>query len=193
MTWDVQVRQEDAAEQEVDWRLITTGFEYVPALLAPPISLTRAMFTTPRLEHHVEPIVVTVDDWIDTGSTGQVANMYFVLGSAPWEHRLAELRALMPDEGETRLREGAVQRGRQFLSRLTRPQMSTRQVRRPFLTVTGAGDLQLEWKQGDRYFEVEIPPTGPLSVWYETPTEEAELQLNSIEDLDEALASFFKK
>jgi hypothetical protein len=43
-----------------------------------------------------------------------------------------------------------------------------------FITSTGAGDIQIEWEIGDRYFEVEIPARGPFSYLSEKAGDERE-------------------
>lgn len=99
---------------------------------------------------------------------------------------------MLPAEtGAEHLQEGAIQRGRRLLNSVARLPV-VQSLSNPFLTVTGAGDLQIEWKQADKYFEVEIPPSGPFSIWYESAVEENELQVDDQEEIEEALSKFFE-
>jgi hypothetical protein len=43
-----------------------------------------------------------------------------------------------------------------------------------FLTMTGGGEIQIEWQIADRYFELEVLPDGPFPYYSEDGREEIE-------------------
>lgn len=60
-----------------------------------------------------------------------------------------------------------------------------------FLTMTGGGEIEIEWQIADRYFELEVLPDGPFPYYSENGSEEAEGMAPSAAKLVKVLRKFW--